>query len=260
MVISSTKRPTVPKTPPAKPPQEPVEQTLPGEKAAEWADMVKRRSTLTNLVEPAGVVIGYLSNPLLNLQTLAEGGKALIKGDFGGTGKALGTLVERGYNPKGVGGALYNSAQAIQAATGAVVGGLEVYAGIKSKYHYLTMMGGADLLGAASNTALLMNLDGAAVGLSIASTVGKTALVLAKPDKFTRTQKVKTILDSSGAVASSMLKSGFLVVPALGVSAVAGIGQVAYMNHDGFRDRVDKLLDKIFGKKNFFSRAEPQTV
>lgn len=231
-------------------------ETLPGEKAAEWADLVKRRSTLTNLVEPAGVVVGYLSNPLLNLQTLAEGGKALLSGDFGETGKALGTLVDRGYNPKGVGGALYNSAQAIQAASGAVVGGLEVYAGLKSKNQYLTMMGGADLLGAAGNTALLLNFDATAVGLSIASTVGKTALVLSKPEKFTRTQKVKTLLDSSGAVASSMLKSGFLVAPALGVSAVAGIGQVAYMNHDGFRERVDNLIDRILGKKNPLTEVE----
>ena len=44
-----------------------------------------------------------------------------------------------------------------------------------------------------------------------------------------------------------MMKAGFLTVPALGVTAVAGIGQIAYMNHDGFRERVDKVLDKLFG-------------
>ena len=87
---------------------------------------MKQRSTLVNLIEPAGVIVGYLSEPMTNLKTLAEGGSALIKGDFGGTGEALSTLVERGYNPKGVGGALYNSAQAIQAVSGALVGGLEV--------------------------------------------------------------------------------------------------------------------------------------
>lgn len=207
---------------------------------------MKQRSTLVNLIEPAGVIVGYLSEPMTNLKTLAEGGSALIKGDFGGTGEALSTLVERGYNPKGVGGALYNSAQAIQAVSGALVGGLEVYAGVKSKDKYLAYMGGADLMGAAGATALLANKDGLSFGLSVASNATRLGLVIAKPEKYSRTQKVKAVLDSSGAVASSMLKAGLLVVPALGVSAVAGMGTVAYMNHEGFRDKVDHMLDKIF--------------
>ena len=218
-----------------------------GQTAKEWADKVKQRSTLVGLVEPAGVVLGYLNNPLLNLRTLADGGSALLKGDFGKVGNSLGTLVDRGYNPQGVGGVVYNSAQAIQAVSGAAVGGLEVYAGLKSGDNYLAMMGGADLLGAAGTTALIFNWDAAALGLSVTSNVAKTALVLSKPEKFSRTQKVKTILDSSGAVASSMLKSGILTVPALGIAAVAGLGQLAYMNLDGFRGKVDKVIDKVIG-------------
>jgi hypothetical protein len=249
MVISSTKRPPGYNKSPKPVRQDPVEtEGLPGGKtAAEWADTVKQRSTLVNLVEPAGVIVGYLSNPLLNLKTLADGGSALLKGNFGEVGDALGTIVERGYNPEGVGGAIYNSAQVLQTITGAAVGGLEVYAGLKTDDKFLTMMGGADLLGAAGNVALIANWDAASLGLSITSNVAKTALVLGKPKNFSRTQKVKSILDSSGAVASSMLRAGFLTVPALGVSAVAGIGQIAYMNHDGFRNRVDKVIDKVFG-------------
>ena len=249
MVISSTKRPPLSKPRAETPKKELVEvKGLPdGKTAAEWADTVKQRSTLVNLVEPAGVVVGYLQNPIMNLKTLADGGSALFRGDFGGAGDALGTLVDRGYNPTGVGGAIYNSAQVIQTVSGAAVGGLEVYAGIKSGDKYLAYMGGADLVGAAGNAALLMNMDGVSLGLSIASNVAKTGLVLAKPEKYSRTQKVKSILDSSGAVASSMLKAGILTVPALGVSAVAGMGQLAYMNHEGFRNRVDKVIDKIFG-------------
>ena len=247
MVISSTRRPPEYKKASAPSVSDEVKGLPDGKTAAEWADLVKQRSTLVNLVEPAGVVVGYLSNPLMNLRTLADGGAALIKGDFGEAGDALGTLVERGYNPEGVGGAIYDSAQAIQAVSGAAVGGLEVYAGLMNDDKYLAMMGGADLMSAAGNAALIANWDAAALGLSITSNVAKTALVLAKPEKFSRTQKVKSILDSSGAMASSMMKAGFLTVPALGVTAVAGIGQIAYMNHDGFRERVDKVLDKLFG-------------
>jgi hypothetical protein len=249
MVISSTKRPPGYKRQQKPVKQEPIAvQGLPdGKTAAEWADTVKQRSTLVNLVEPVGVVVGYLSHPLMNLKTLADGGSALIRGDFGGVGDSLGTLVDRGYNPDGVGGVIYNSAQVAQAVSGAAVGSLEVYAGLMNNDKYLAMMGGADLLGAAGNAALVANWDAASLGLSMTSNAAKMALVLGKPDKYSRTQKVKTILDSSGAVASSMLKAGFLTVPALGVSAVAGVGQIAYMNHEGFRNKVDKVLDKIFG-------------
>jgi len=245
MLISSTKRIPAPKPLPAK--QAPAEVELGGRSAADWADLVKQRSTLVGLVEPAGVVLGYLQNPLLNLRTLADGGSALLHGNFGEVGEALSTLVDRGYNPEGIGGVVYNSAQAMKALSGAAVGGLEVYAGVKSGDKYLAMMGGADLLGAAGTTALIFNWDAASLGLSVTSNVAKTALVLSKPEKYSRTQKVKTILDSSGAVASSMLKAGFLTVPALGVSAVAGLGQLAYMNHEGFRGKVDGVIDKVFG-------------
>lgn len=247
--------------------QEPISKTRPtpkaekeaapqGRTAGEWADLVKQRSTLTGLVEPLGVTVGYLSQATENLSVLADGGSALLSGDFDGVGESLSTLVDKGYNPEGLGGAIYNSALALKTVSGALVGGLEIYAGVKSQDKYLTMMGGADLVGAMGHGARLIDLDGTALGLSIASTAAKTALVLTKPEKYSRTQKVKTILDAGGSVASSMLKSGFLVVPALGVSAVAGVGQIAYMNHDGFRGRVDGLIDRVFGPEKSTSAKE----
>lgn len=217
--------------------------------ASDWVDTIKERSTLTGLVEPAGVTIGILSDPITNLKTLADGGSALLKGDFGEAGSAVSTMVDRAYNPDGIGGKVYASGTAIKALTGAAVGGLEIYAGIESDNKYMVMMGAADLVGAGSNVARMANLGGVSLGLSLASTLSKTALVLARPKEFSRTQKMKTILDGSGSVASTMMQNGILVGPALGISAVAGLGQMAYMNHPGFRKRVDGLIDKIIGKR-----------
>ena len=232
----------------------PASQSPAGEKKAkkstsEVIDIIKSRSTLVGLVEPLGVTVGFLSQPMLNLETLGDGASALFRGDWGGVGDSVGTIVVRAYNPHGIGGKIYNSGLAISALSGAAVGGLEVYAGIKSENKYLVMMGAADLVGSTSHVATMMDFNGPAMGLSVAANVARTALVLTKPEHYSRTQKVKTILDSSGAVASSMLKNGFLVGPALGVSAVAGIGQMAYMNHEGFRTKVDGLIDKVFKKK-----------
>lgn len=217
--------------------------------ASDVIDEIKSRSTLVGLVEPLGVTVGFLSQPMLNLGTLGDGASALFQGDWGGVGDSVNTIVDRAYNPHGLGGKIYNSGLAISALSGAAVGGLEVYAGIKSENKYLVMMGAADLVGSTSHVATMMDFNGPAMGLSVAANVARTALVLTKPEEYSRTQKVKTILDSGGAVASSMLKNGFLVGPALGVSAVAGIGQMAYMNHEGFRTKVDSLIDKVFKKK-----------
>lgn len=245
----STNRARAPRPRPKK--YEPKNQPTAAElkaSANDWIDTIKQRSTLVGLVEPIGVGIGFVSHPLQNLGTLADGGAALLKGDFKGAGEAVSTIVDRAYNPDGVGGAIYNSGLALKAISGAAVGGLEVYAGLKSDNKYLTMMGGADLLGAASQVANIADLNGLSMGLSLVSTGSKVALVLTKPKEFSRTQKVKTILDGSGSVASAMLKNGFLTGPALGVTAVAGLGQIAYMNHPGFRKRVDSILDRIFKK------------
>ncbi len=217
--------------------------------ASDVIDIIKSRSTLVGLVEPLGVTVGFLSQPMLNLTTLGDGASALFQGDWGGVGDSVGTIVHRAYNPNGIGGKIYNSGLAVSALSGAAVGGLEVYAGIKTENKYLVMMGAADLVGSTSHVATMMDFNGAAMGLSVAANMARTALVLTKPKEYSRTQKVKTILDSSGAVASSMLRNGFLVGPALGVSAVAGLGQMAYMNHEGFRTKVDGLIDKVFKKK-----------
>lgn len=244
MLIASTQRHHQALAPKPTPKTVPPQTTR---SATEWVDVIKQRSTLSGLVEPLGVTVGLVSNAGENLGTLSDAASALFQGDLGGVGDSVSDLVETGYNPNGVGGAIYNSALGIKTASGVLVGGLEVYAGIKNDDKYLTMMGVADLVGASSHGARIADLDGVAFGLSVASTMAKTALVVLRPDDFSRTQKVKTILDSSGSVASAMLKSGFLVMPALGVSAVAGFGQIAYMNNEAFRSRVDAVLDRIFG-------------
>lgn len=237
-----------------------VKQQFAKKSAEEWIDTIKSRSTLVGLVEPVGVAVGFVSQPMLNLRTLGEGASSIFKGDFGQAGEALNSLVGRAYDPHGIGGKIYDSAQVISAVTGAAVGGLEIYAGLKTKNKYLAMMGGADLVGAAGTTATLMDANGLGLALSIASTATKTGLVLARPKEYTRTQKVKTLLDASGSLASAMLKNGFLVAPALAVSAVAGVGQIAYMNHPGFRNKVDAIIDKIFKRKGFGDTLESRSA
>lgn len=227
---------------------DPPEEDPPDSKrsAEDWIDIIKQRSTLTGLVEPLGVTVGYLSQPLTNLKTVAEVGSALFSGDLGAVGAGVETLVDRAYNPHGLGGIIYNSALGIKTATGTLVGGLEVYAGLDTGNKYLVAMGVADLVGASASGCRLFDLDGVALGLSVASNLARTTMVLVKPEQYSRTQKVKTFLDAGGSIASNAMQSGFLVLPALLMTSVTGVGQIAYMNHEGFRNKVDGWLDKIF--------------
>lgn len=227
------------------PPADSTSQPKPTRTPEQWADLIKERSTLVGLAEPVGVVTGLLSQPMDNLRIVGDGASALVKGDMGGVNRSIDQISERALNPTGIPGGIYHSALVLRAASGLAVGGIEVYAGMKSKNPYLTAMGGADILGGLGTAALVGDLNGLALGLNLTATVAKTGLVLAKPKEYSRTQKVKTILDAGGSAASSMIKSGIMVTPALGVAAVAGVGQIAYMNHEGFRGRVDAILDRL---------------
>lgn len=66
---------------------------------------------------------------------------------------------------------------------------------------------------------------------------------------------MKTLFDCSGTVASTMLKTGILPIPALIANAVIGPVQMLYMNHEGFRHRVDGLIDRVSGVSGASSRT-----
>lgn len=215
--------------------------------AKEWADVVKARGTLVGLVEPLGVTVGYLQTPGETFEMVKDTASALWSGDYQGMSEGIDRLAYKGYHPDGVGGAIYRSAQGLKAVTEGAVGALEVYAGITSNDKFLTAMGGTDLVEAASKATRAFQLDGVSLGLSVAANVGRTVLVASNLDKFSRTQKMKTFLDAGSSVASSMVKSGILVTPALAVMSVCGLGQLAYMNVPAVRGKVDRLLDTAFG-------------
>lgn len=231
-------------------PQDTVDLSTGKKDAKYWAERVKARSTLTGLIEPLGITVGFLQTPGETLEMFGQTGSALLHGNLGKASEGFEKIAYKGYHPEGVGGAVYRSAQGIEAVTGGAVGALEVYAGMESKDKFLVMMGGADLVGALGSASRAASMDGLALGLSVASTVGRTALVATNLDKFSRTQKVKTFLDAGGSVASSMMKSGIWVTPAMAVMTACGLGQLAYMNVSSVRGKADKVLDRVFGPES----------
>ncbi|MGE0496175.1 MAG: hypothetical protein AB7S38_43625 [Vulcanimicrobiota bacterium] len=212
------------------------------------ADKIKQRSTLVGLVEPAGMVLGAATQPLETLATFGDIASSVIHGDFGEAGSHLTGFVDDVLRPEGIGGIVYKSGLGLTAAVNTAVGGLELYEGLKNQDKYLALMGGADLLGAVSNVALMAGAPVPAMGINIVSQAGKVFLVLKNQSEFSRIQKAKTLFDAAGTVSSSLLRTGLATGPALVGNAVFGVGQILYMNHEGFRTRVDHLLDKILHK------------
>ncbi len=212
------------------------------------ADKIKQRSTLVGLVEPAGITLGLVSNPMENLESLRLIADAAFQGDLAGAGREVTELVDRAMAPEGVAALVYKSGLGLRAAVDGVVGGLELYHGIKNNDRYLRLMGVADLTSGASTAAMAAGAPLVGLGLGLAAAAGKTYLVLRTPDEYSRIQKMKTLFDAAGAVSSGLLRSGVLIGPALVANAVLGPTQMLYMNHEGFRARTDKAIDWMLDK------------
>ncbi|MEW6282914.1 MAG: hypothetical protein AB1758_30155, partial [Candidatus Eremiobacterota bacterium] len=118
------------------------------------ADEIKKRSTLVGLVEPLGVTVGLLSNPVENFHSLQTIATSLWHGDTSGAGAEIGRLVDRSMHPEGVGGVIYKSGLSLRAAVDGLVGGLEVYQGVKRRDPFLGMMGAADLVSGSASAAV----------------------------------------------------------------------------------------------------------
>lgn len=216
------------------------------------ADKIKQRSTLVGLVEPAGMTVGLIGDFPATLDAVSSIGNAVLHGNFGLAGKELTDLVDRATHPEGIGGAIYKSGLGLKAATEGFVGGLEIYQGVKNKDLFLGLMGVADMMSASASASVAVGQPMVGLGLSLAATASKTAMVIARPDQYSRIQKVKTVFDGAGAISSSLLKAGILVGPALAANAVLGPTMMLYMNNEAFRNRADRvidwLLDKVPGK------------
>ncbi len=206
-------------------------------------DKLKRRSTLVNMIDPAAMTIGLLSEPITNAQAVMG-----IASDFwtGNTEQAkdgIKTLVERAVNPQGAMKYVYTGGQVLGAVVDGTVGSLEVVEGLKTNNSALAWMGVADFVGGTSSAAMAAGFPQVSLGLTVLAAAGKTGLVMTHPKQFSRVQIMKTCFEAGFAVGTSCLRAGVLVVPALAFQAVLGPTQLAYMNHKGFQEKVDQGID-----------------
>lgn len=215
------------------------------------ADKIKQRSTLVGLVEPAGITLGVASHPMENLASLSLIASSAFHGHLGEAGHEVSQLVDRAMNPEGAAGIIYKSGLGLRAAVDGVVGGLELYQGVKNQDKYLKWMGAADLVTCASTASVAAGQPIVGLGLGLAAAASKTYLVLRNPDEYSRIQKVKTLFDAAGTLSSGMLKAGVLIGPALVMNAVFGPTQMLYMNNEGFRKKADKVIDWVIEHKPF---------
>lgn len=207
------------------------------------ADEVKRRSSLANLVEPAGMILGLLSTPAQTFREVGEIAGSVTHGKFGPAQKQIGEFVGKIFHPHGIGGAVFASGLSVQAASGGIVGLVEAYHGIKNHDKYLGAMGGVDLLSAGGPILMMAHEPLTALGIFVFCALSKAGLVLAKRKEYSRIQKANAVFNLVGAVSFALLQAGLAVVPALAISAIETPIEILYMNSRRFQRRVDKAVD-----------------
>lgn len=230
--------PTLPRTgaPPSPPPP-------PQDRTAGLIDTLKRRSSIVNMLDPAAMTLSLVAKPMETLASVAHIAGAVWTGQTADAQAQIEGLVHRAVHPPAPYSYAYKGGQVLGALVDGTVGGLEIAQGIRHKDPFMGLMGVADVLGGSASAVVAAGFPGTSLVMTLAAAGAKSTLVLAHPQGFTRVQKMKTCFDASFAVATSMLRAGVGVVPALGAQALLASAELAYMNHEGFQRTTDAAID-----------------
>jgi hypothetical protein len=208
--------------------------------ARDVVDVIKRRSTLVDAVEPLSMAGGLAEHPMRTWSALKGMGSELMHGQVSKLAHDAGQFEVTTAHPDGIAGFAYKNALFVTTGIDSLVGGIEIYQGVKAHDKYLCFMGGADLMAAGSACAFGLSGSTAAMGLGIASAATMAALVLARPKEYSHVQKVMAVTDAIATVPTVMLKAGFLPVPAMIADAVVSPAVMLYMNNSWVREHLDK--------------------
>lgn len=214
----------------------------PPDRHLQQIDTLKRRSTVINLLDPVGMTLGLACTPVETLGSLQVIGSSLLHGNTGAAQSAIEGLVHRAVNPVAPFSYLYRGGQVAGALIDGTVGGLEIAQGLRTKNNPMIAMGVADFIGGTSSAAVAAGFPGTSLAMTVAAAALKTGLVVTCPQDFTQIQRMKTVFDAGFAVSTSMLRAGVAVLPALCIQSALGLTELAYMNHDGFRQKTDNAV------------------
>ena len=113
----------------------------------ELIDTLKRRSTLVNMVDPAAMTLGLISEPITNGKAVLGIASDFWAGNSEAAKDGIRTLVDRAVHPKGALQHVYTGGQVLGAIVDGTVGSLEVVEGLKTGNKSLAWMGVADFVG-----------------------------------------------------------------------------------------------------------------
>lgn len=240
-------QPTIPRGLPGRPPTPPP----PEDRTAKLIDTLKRRSSIVNMLDPVAMTLSLVSKPLETFSSVTHIAGAVFSGQTSDAQAQIESLVHRAVHPVAPYSYAYKGGQVLGAVVDGTVGALEIAQGVRHGDPYMGMMGMADVLGGTASAVVAAGFPGTSLVMTLAAAGAKSGVVLANPGGFTRVQKMKTCFDASFAVATSMLRAGVGVVPALGAQALLATTELAYMNHEGFQQGADAAIDwvgaKIYG-------------
>ncbi|MHB2016437.1 MAG: hypothetical protein ACYCW6_05765 [Candidatus Xenobia bacterium] len=206
------------------------------------ADDIKGRSTLVGLVEPVGVVAGLATHPGQTWSAASQlfGDVVHHPGNIPGD---VGSISKLAMHPTGIPGIIYNSGVGLSAAVTGVVGGVELYEGIKNHDKFYGGVGAVDLASASSGVCVMVGQPIAGVAVSAVTAAARLGLVFAKPKEFSRIQKAQAVFTGLSACTQSLMQASVLPGPATFVAGAVGTAQILYFNVPSVRNGVNHAVD-----------------
>lgn len=215
------------------------------------ADHFTRLETLAEVVEPIGMAVGVATHAGDVWKAVGDIAHNTAQGNFGAATAQTSDLVKNVADPEGGAGEfIHKAGQVMSAVSRGALGGMEIHQAIKNRDLPMGILGGAQVAMGLSAAAASLHLFGPALGLCALSAATKTGMMLARPDDYSRLQKVTTACEVAETVGETLLEAGIVPLAALALRVGAPIASALYANHHGVEARVNQGIDRLSGPRS----------
>ena len=188
------------------------------------ADHFKRMETLSEVLEPIGMGVGVVSHAGELWQAAGSVAHSVSQGDLAGATVQANGLVKDVVDPEGGAGEfIHKAGQVMKATSLGVLGSMEIHQAVKNRDLSLGILGGAEVVMGLSAAAASLHQGGIALGLCAVSSVAKAGMMIARPQDYSRLQKVTTACEIGEAVGETLLEAGVAPLAALALRVGAPV-------------------------------------
>ncbi len=205
----------------------------------DFADKIKSRLTLTDLLDPLSRAVAVLQDKHLLLDVVSKVKKLDLDQDF------INNLISRTNFPGGVAGVIKAAGIFFGSTKGIINGLAEVNAGINEKSRFYKLLGFLDIVGAVAAFSMIMGFPQISFAVSSLIVPLKLALILSNSKEYSSIQKFDAVLSAIGHFSWMMVYfSMFMPFPMI-ISIANNLFQLIVMNNEKVRSKLSKFFENI---------------